>query len=334
MRLLIMGPPGAGKGTQAAIIGEHYGIPAISTGNIFRLAITNRTKLGERIKRIIADGGYVPDSLSVQVVVDRLKEEDAKGGWLLDGFPRTLGQVQALDEELDAHGFTLKAVVSLTADEDAIVDRMLKRAEIEGRLVQAQGEAVELAAAGEVIEAERDALAEQVAELTRERDTLAGKAEQQAADLADQAQRIEREQQAAESARVELATARLKIEAQAERQTEQAAEIERLRAALADAQQGRTAAEQQAAVLAAKLEACAERVARAEARVEQIEQQAAKAAQANEEARAAAAQEARQVQAERDEARKVAAEAREQAARLAGQLEALTTKERKTDERP
>lgn len=133
MRLLIMGPPGAGKGTHAAIIGEHYGIPAISTGNIFRLAITNRTKLGERIKRIIADGGYVPDSLSVQVVVDRLKEEDAKGGWLLDGFPRTLGQVQALDEELDAHGFTLKAVVSLTADEDAIVDRMLKRAEIEGR---------------------------------------------------------------------------------------------------------------------------------------------------------------------------------------------------------
>ena len=133
MRLLIMGPPGAGKGTQAAIIGEHYQIPAISTGNIFRLAITNRTKLGERIKRIIADGGYVPDSLSVQVVVDRLKEEDAKGGWLLDGFPRTLGQVQALDEELDAHGFTLKAVVSLTADEDAIVDRMLKRAEIEGR---------------------------------------------------------------------------------------------------------------------------------------------------------------------------------------------------------
>ena len=133
MRLLTMGPPGAGKGTQAAIIGEHYGIPAISTGNIFRLAITNRTKLGERIKRIIADGGYVPDSLSVQVVVDRIKEEDAKGGWLLDGFPRTLGQVQALDEELDAHGFTLKAVVSLTADEDAIVDRMLKRAEIEGR---------------------------------------------------------------------------------------------------------------------------------------------------------------------------------------------------------
>ncbi len=225
---------------------------------------------------------------------------------------------------------------ALTAAIAAEIERAAAqaRAEIEGRLVQAQGEAVELAAAGEVIEAERDALAEQVAELTRERDTLAGKAEQQAADRAAQAQPIDGQQQAAESARVRLATARLKTEAQAERQTEQAAEIERLRAALADAQQGRTAAEQQAAVLAAKLEACAERVARAEARVEQIEQQAAKAAQANEEARAAAAQEARQVQAERDEARKVAAEAREQAARLAGQLEALTTKERKTDERP
>jgi colicin import membrane protein len=226
---------------------------------------------------------------------------------------------------------------ALTAAIAAEIERAAAqaRAEIEGRLVQAQGEAAELAAAGEVIEAERDALAEQVAELTRERDTLAGKAEQQAVDLADQAQRIEREQQAAESARVELATARLKIEAhRPERQAEQAAEIERLRAALADAQQGRTAAEQQAAVLAAKLEACADRVSRAEARVEQIEQQAAKAAQAHEEARAAATQEARQVQAERDEARKVAAEAREQAARLAGQLEALTAKERKADERP
>jgi adenylate kinase len=133
MRLLIMGPPGAGKGTQAAVIGEHYGVPAISTGNIFRLAITNRTPLGERIKRIIADGGYVPDSLSVQVVADRLKQEDAKGGWLLDGFPRTLGQVEALDRELGEHGRTLRAVVSLTADEEAIVQRMLKRAEIEGR---------------------------------------------------------------------------------------------------------------------------------------------------------------------------------------------------------
>ena len=133
MRLLIMGPPGAGKGTQAAIIGDHYGIPAISTGNIFRLAITQRTRLGERIKRIISEGGYVPDKLTLQVVVQRLEEEDTKGGWLLDGFPRTVGQVKALDAELEGHGFTLDAVISLTADEDAIVERMLKRAEIENR---------------------------------------------------------------------------------------------------------------------------------------------------------------------------------------------------------
>ncbi len=133
MRLLIMGPPGAGKGTQAAVIGEHYNIPAISTGNIFRLAITNRTPLGERIKRIISEGGYVPDRLTLQVVIQRLEEEDAKGGWLLDGFPRTVGQVKALDKELEAHGFQLDAVISLTADEEAIIQRMLKRAEIEGR---------------------------------------------------------------------------------------------------------------------------------------------------------------------------------------------------------
>lgn len=208
---------------------------------------------------------------------------------------------------------------ALTAAIAAEIERAAAQArgEIEGRLVQAQAEAAELAAAGEAIEVERDALAEQVADLTRERDTLAGKAEQQASDLVDQAQRIEREQQAAESARVELATARLKIEAQAERQTDQAAEIERLRAALEASQQARTAAEQQAAVLAAKLEG--------------VTTQLAHQTEANGEARKLAAQEAHraaecmtQAQAERDEARKAAAAAREQAARLAGQLEAFT----------
>lgn len=191
------------------------------------------------------------------------------------------------------------------------------RAEIEGRLVQAQGEAAELATAGELIEAERDALATQVAELTRERDTLAGKAEQQAADLAIQAQRIEHEQHAAESARVELAMVRFKIEAQAEKQTEQAEEIGRLHAALEASQQARTVAEQQAAVLTAKLEGISSQLTHLE--------------QVNGEARKLAAQEAHraaermtQAQAERDEARKVAADARELAARLAGQLEIFT----------
>jgi colicin import membrane protein len=208
---------------------------------------------------------------------------------------------------------------TLTAAIAAEIERAAAqaRAEIEGRLVQAQDEAAELAGAGEAIEADRDALAQQVVELTGERDTLSGKAGQQAADLAEQAQRIEREQQAAESARVELATARLKIEAQGERQREQAAEIERLRAALQASEQGRIASEQQAAVLAAKLEAASSRLAHE--------------AEAHAEARKLAAQEAHrcaermtQAQAERDDARKAAAEAREQAARLAGQLEAFS----------
>lgn len=218
---------------------------------------------------------------------------------------------------------------ALTAAIAAEIERAAAqaRAEIEGRLVQAQGEAAELAAAGEVIEAGRDSLAELVAELTRERDTLAGKAEQQAADLADQAQRIEREQQAAESARVELATARLKIEAQAERQTEQAAEIERLRAALEVSQQARTAAEQQAAVLAAKLEGVSAQLAQQAEAHSEVRKQASQAAQLADERLA-------QTQAERDEARKQAADAREQAARLAGQLETLTAQERKSHERP
>jgi len=181
---------------------------------------------------------------------------------------------------------------ALTAAIAAEIERAASqaRAEIEAQLVQAQAEAAELAAAGEAIEAERDALAEQVVALTTERDTLAGKAAVLAADLVEAQQRIAREQQAAEAARVDLATARLKIEAQEERVSELTAELERLRAALAEAQQGRTAAEQQAAVLVARLDACAE------------------------------------ARAERDEARKAAAEAREQAARLAGQLEALRQK--------
>lgn len=183
------------------------------------------------------------------------------------------------------------------------------RAAVEEQLVKTQSEAAELATAGEALEAERDALAEQVGTLTRERDTLSGKAEQQAADLAHQAERIEREQQAAEAARVELATARLRIEAQAERQAEQTATVEHLRAALDAAQAGRVAAEQQAAVLTAKLEGVTAQLA-------QQDQEAQRAGER-----------LVQVQAERDEARRVAGEAREQAAKLAGQLEVFRTQQ-------
>lgn len=183
------------------------------------------------------------------------------------------------------------------------------RAEIEQRLVQAQAEATELAAVGEALEAERDGLQDQLTALTSDRDTLEGKAQQQASDLADARRRVEREQQAAESARVELATARLRIEALSERIKDQGEEMTRVRLALNEAQEGRIAAEQQAAVVMAKLEASEALVKRAERRVEQVEQQALKAEQRNESARAEAAQELRHV--------------RDEASRLAGQLEAL-----------
>lgn len=197
------------------------------------------------------------------------------------------------------------------------------RAEVEEKLIETRQEADTLSADLEAMEAERDGLAEQVAALTTERDTLAGKAAQQAADLADQAQRIEREQQAAESARVELATARLKIEAHDEKQKELTAEIERLRAELFQATEGLHAARQEAAVLAAKLGAATDRAERAEARADRIERVAEKDIQAHESARAASVQELRKAQDERDDARQDAAEARAQAAEFKGELKAM-----------
>lgn len=153
------------------------------------------------------------------------------------------------------------------------------RAEVESKLVQSQAEAAELANAGESLETERDELLEQVAELTTERDTLAGKADQQAADIKAQAERIEREQQAAEAARVDLAKAQLKIESSTERLGEQTAEIERLRVALDSESKARIAAEQQAAVLSAKLESMTDRATKAEARTELAEKQSQQNAQ-------------------------------------------------------
>ncbi len=133
MRLLIMGPPGAGKGTQAKLIGEHYGIPAISTGDIFRANVRAGTPLGLEVQRIMAAGGYVSDDITNQVVADRLEEDDVAAGFLLDGYPRTVQQVAYLDEVLDRHGRQLDCVVSLQADVNAVVDRLLKRAQLEGR---------------------------------------------------------------------------------------------------------------------------------------------------------------------------------------------------------
>jgi len=133
MRLLIMGPPGAGKGTQALRISEHYGIPAISTGDIFRAMKTADSPLAQQLRAIVDTGGYVSDEITNEIVAERLSQSDCAAGFLLDGYPRTLQQVEALDEVLDSQGKALDAVVSLIADADAVVDRLLRRANIEGR---------------------------------------------------------------------------------------------------------------------------------------------------------------------------------------------------------
>ena len=133
MRLIILGPPGAGKGTQAARIADHHGIPAISTGDIFRANIKNETPLGLQVKEILASGGYVSDDVTNAIVEDRLAQDDCARGFLLDGYPRTLAQVAALDGMLAAHGASLDHVLELTVDDDAVVARLLKRAKSEGR---------------------------------------------------------------------------------------------------------------------------------------------------------------------------------------------------------
>ncbi|WP_257477115.1 adenylate kinase [Acidipropionibacterium jensenii] len=133
MRLLIIGAPGAGKGTQASSIAEHYGVPAISTGDIFRANIKGGTELGKKVKAIMDAGDLVPDEVTDEIVVDRLDQDDAINGFLLDGYPRNLHQVEALDSYLTANGQQLDAVISLEVDPELLIGRLLKRAEIEGR---------------------------------------------------------------------------------------------------------------------------------------------------------------------------------------------------------
>ena len=131
--LLIVGPPGAGKGTQAGKIAERYGIPAISTGDIFRENIKNGTPLGQEVQQIIERGELVPDELTNKIVAERIAQPDAAAGFLLDGYPRTVEQVAALDAELAKSGEALEAVVLLEADTDEVVARLLKRAAEQGR---------------------------------------------------------------------------------------------------------------------------------------------------------------------------------------------------------
>lgn len=133
MRLIILGPPGAGKGTQAARIAAELGVPTISTGDIFRANIKGKTELGMRVADILAAGQYVPDEVTNAIVADRLTEPDAASGFLLDGYPRTPDQVTALDDVLSAKGQMLDLAVELMVPVDEVVGRLLKRAALEGR---------------------------------------------------------------------------------------------------------------------------------------------------------------------------------------------------------
>jgi adenylate kinase len=133
MRLILMGPPGAGKGTQAKYVAEHFGIPAISTGDIFRANVTNGTELGIEAKKYMDAGEYVPDEITNLMVRNRIDEPDAEPGFLLDGYPRTLAQVEELDGMIEHTGHRLDAVVVLTVDSEEVVQRLLQRAQTEGR---------------------------------------------------------------------------------------------------------------------------------------------------------------------------------------------------------
>lgn len=132
-RLLLIGPPGAGKGTQAVKLAEAFSIPAISTGDIFRENVKNETELGTQAKAFMDRGEYVPDSLTNALVRDRLDWDDAANGFLLDGYPRTADQVVELDGILGDKGESLNAVVLITADSDEVVRRLLGRAQEQGR---------------------------------------------------------------------------------------------------------------------------------------------------------------------------------------------------------
>ncbi|MBB6406925.1 adenylate kinase [Arthrobacter sp. AZCC_0090] len=132
-RLIIMGPPGSGKGTQAEYIARHFGIPAISTGDIFRAHVGGQTELGAEARKYMDSGEFVPDHVTNAMVQQRLDSTDVQSGFLLDGYPRTTAQIEALDGILAGNQQRLDAVVELTVDDDELVERMLRRAQEQGR---------------------------------------------------------------------------------------------------------------------------------------------------------------------------------------------------------
>ncbi len=156
MRIVLMGPPGAGKGTQAVVVAAQLGVPHISTGDIFRANVANATALGVAAGQYMSRGEYVPDEITNEMVRDRLAAPDASTGFLLDGYPRTLDQVGQLDSMLSGSGTTLDRVIELTVDTDEVVARLLKRAGEQGRVDDTE----------EVIRRRMTVYAEQTAPLT------------------------------------------------------------------------------------------------------------------------------------------------------------------------
>jgi len=129
LRLILLGPPGAGKGTQATRLVEKFGIPQLSTGDMLRAAVAAGTPVGLKAKAVMESGGLVSDEIVIGIVADRIEEADAKKGFILDGFPRTVAQAEALDVMLTQKGMKLDAVLEFQVDQNALVHRIVRRAE-------------------------------------------------------------------------------------------------------------------------------------------------------------------------------------------------------------
>jgi adenylate kinase len=144
MRVVLFGPPGAGKGTQAQLICERLGVPHISTGDMLRGAVQSGSELGRRVKSVLDSGRLVSDELVGEVVADRLGQPDAQGGFLLDGFPRTVGQVGILDDALGRHEGRVDLVIRLEVPESVVIERLVGRASTGDQGVQRADDSIDV----------------------------------------------------------------------------------------------------------------------------------------------------------------------------------------------